>query len=158
MVMITLYAKQQKRHSCKKQTFWTLWERARVGLFGRMSLKHVYYHMWDESPVQVQCMRQGVRAGALGWHRGMERVRRGFRMGNTCTPMADSCQCMAKPLQYCKVISLQLKINKLKKNMFLTSCFYAIFFEKNFFKKWKEEKWVNFLYWKKSLFLPVIIL
>jgi len=30
----------------------------------------------------------------------------GFRMGSTCTPMADSCQCMAKPLQYCKVISL----------------------------------------------------
>ena len=26
---------------------------------------------------------------------------RGFRMGNTCIPMADSCQCMAKPLQYC---------------------------------------------------------
>ena len=25
----------------------------------------------------------------------------GFRMGNTCTPMADSCQCIAKPLQYC---------------------------------------------------------
>ena len=22
-----------------------------------------------------------------------------FRMGNTCIPMADSCQCMAKPLQ-----------------------------------------------------------
>ena len=21
---------------------------------------------------------------------------RGFKMGNTCTPMADSCQCMAK--------------------------------------------------------------
>ena len=35
-------------------------------------------------------------------------VRGGFRMGNTCTPMADSCQCMAKPIQYCKVISLQL--------------------------------------------------
>ena len=34
---------------------------------------------------------------------------RGFRMGNTCTPMADSCQCMAKTIQYCKVISLQLK-------------------------------------------------
>ena len=30
-------------------------------------------------------------------------------MGNTCIPMADSCHCMAKPLQYCKVISLQLK-------------------------------------------------
>ena len=33
----------------------------------------------------------------------------GVRMGNTCTPIADSCQCMAKPPQYCKVISLQLK-------------------------------------------------
>ena len=32
----------------------------------------------------------------------------GFRMGNTST-MADSCQCMAKPIQYCKVISLPLK-------------------------------------------------
>ena len=30
----------------------------------------------------------------------------GFRMGDTCTPMADSCACMAKPLQYSKVISL----------------------------------------------------
>ena len=28
---------------------------------------------------------------------------RGFRMGNTCTLMADSSQCMAKPIQYCKV-------------------------------------------------------
>ena len=28
---------------------------------------------------------------------GTEReVGGGFRMGNTCTPMADSCQCMAK--------------------------------------------------------------
>ena len=33
----------------------------------------------------------------------------GFRMGNTCTPVADSGQCMTKPIQYCKVISLQLK-------------------------------------------------
>ena len=34
---------------------------------------------------------------------------RGFRIGNTCTPVADSCQYMAKPIQYCKEISLQLK-------------------------------------------------
>ena len=32
-----------------------------------------------------------------------EGVWRGFRMGNTCTPMADSSQCMAKPIQCCKV-------------------------------------------------------
>ena len=28
---------------------------------------------------------------------------RGFRVGNSCTPVADLCQCMAKPIQYCKV-------------------------------------------------------
>ena len=27
----------------------------------------------------------------------------GFRMGNICTLMEDSSQCMAKPIQYCKV-------------------------------------------------------
>ena len=41
-------------------------------------------------------------------------VRGRVRMGNTCTPMADSCECMAKPTQYCKVISLQLKLKKNK--------------------------------------------
>ena len=52
-------------------------------------------------------------AGALGRPRGMGwgEVGGGFRMGNTCTPVADSCQCMAKPIQYCKV-----KLNKIKKN------------------------------------------
>ena len=41
-----------------------------------------------------------------GWD-GEGGGRGGFRMGNTCTPVADSCQCMAKAMQYCKVISLQ---------------------------------------------------
>ena len=40
----------------------------------------------------------------MGWEVGGA-----FRMGNTCIPVADSCQCMAKPIQYCKVISLKLK-------------------------------------------------
>ena len=34
---------------------------------------------------------------------------RGFRMGNTCTLTDDSCQRMAKPVQYCKVISFKKK-------------------------------------------------
>jgi len=34
-------------------------------------------------------------------------VGKGYRMGNTCTPMVDSCQCTAK--SYNIVISLQLK-------------------------------------------------
>ena len=29
--------------------------------------------------------------------------------GNACTPMVDSCQCMAKPIQYCKVKSSKNK-------------------------------------------------
>ena len=42
-----------------------------------------------------------------GWYR--EGGGEGFRMGNMCTPVADSCCCMAKPIRYCKVISLQLR-------------------------------------------------
>ena len=33
----------------------------------------------------------------------------GFRMGNTCIPVSNSFWCIAKPMQYCKVINLQLK-------------------------------------------------
>ena len=28
---------------------------------------------------------------------------RGFMFGNACTPMVDSCQCIAKPIQHCTV-------------------------------------------------------
>ena len=45
----------------------------------------------------------------------------GIGMGNTCKSMVGSCQCMAKPLQYCKVISLQLiKINGKRKKSDIT--------------------------------------
>ena len=33
----------------------------------------------------------------------------GFRIGNTCTPVADSCWCMTKPIQYCKAKKKQTK-------------------------------------------------
>ena len=78
--------------------------------------------MWNRSPVQVRCMRRG----AQGWCTGMtprdgmgREVGGGFRMGNTCTPMDDLWQCMAKPLQYFKVISLQLNQLKIYKNLWL---------------------------------------
>ena len=32
-----------------------------------------------------------------------EGVGRGVMFGIACTPVVDSCQCMAKPTQYCKV-------------------------------------------------------
>src|SRR5574337_1307725 len=65
---------------------WTLWERERVGRFGRMTLKHVKYHVRNELPVQVQC----TILDAWGWCTGMAQrdgmgrvVGGGFRMGNT---------------------------------------------------------------------------
>ena len=98
MVTMTLYARQPKRQMYRT-VFWTLWEKARVGWFERIALKHVYYYMWNGFPVQVWCMRQGTQ----GWFTGMtlrdgmgRKVGRRFRVGKTCTPMADSCQCMAK--------------------------------------------------------------
>ena len=33
----------------------------------------------------------------------------GFMFGNACKPVVDSCQCMAKSIQYCKV---KIKIKK----------------------------------------------
>ena len=98
--------KTAKETQMYRTVFWTLPERARVGWYGRMALKHVNYHMWNELPVQVRCMIQGARGWCTGMTQrdGMGReVVGGFRMGNTCTPMADSYQCMAKPIQYCKV-------------------------------------------------------
>ena len=50
-----------------RKVFWTLWEKVRMGWFERIALNHVYYHMWNRSPVQVQCMRQG----AWRWCTGM---------------------------------------------------------------------------------------
>jgi len=57
-------------------------------------------------PAQVQCMI----LDAWGWCTGttqrddMGREEGGgFRMGNTCIPVADSFRYMAKPIQYCKV-------------------------------------------------------
>ena len=44
-------------------------------------------------------MRQGAQGSCTGMtlRDGMEReVGGGFGMGNTCTPMADSCECIAK--------------------------------------------------------------
>ena len=46
------------------RVFWVEWSE-------RIALKHVYYQLWNRSPVQVWCMRQVLRAGTLGLPRGM---------------------------------------------------------------------------------------
>ena len=80
-----------------------VWERERMGWFGRMALKHVYYHVRNESPVYVRCRMQDAWGWCTGmiWRDDVEwEVGGGFMFGIACTPVADSCQCMAKPIQY----------------------------------------------------------
>ena len=117
MVMITLYAKQKKRHRCTEETF-GLWEKARVGCFERTELKYVYYLGGNRSPAQVGCMRQVFGPGALGRPRGMGwggRQEGGSGWGTHVNPWLIHVSVWQKPLQYCKVISLQLiKINEKK--------------------------------------------
>ena len=119
MVTITLYARQQKRHRCIEQSFglcgrgqrWDDWENGietcilsyvkQIASLGSMhdtgcsGLVH-----WDDPEGW-----DGEGGGGGGW----------FRIGNTCTPVVDSCQFRANPIQYCKVISLQLNKFILKK-------------------------------------------
>ena len=57
-------------------------------------------------------------AGAQGWSREMiwgGRWEGGFRIGNSCTPVEDSCQCMAKPIQYLKQNKVKITIKKNQK-------------------------------------------
>ena len=46
-------------------------------------------------------------------------VGRGFRVGNSCTPVVDSCQCMAKPIQYCKVKNKEKKKERKKESIIM---------------------------------------
>ena len=118
MVTITLYAKQ-KETQMYRTDFWTLWEKARVGCSERIALKEVYCQGWNRSLAQVGCMRQVFGPGALGRPRGIGwrgRWERGSGWGIHVNPWLIHVNVWQKPLQYCKVISLQLiKINEKKK-------------------------------------------
>ena len=107
-LMMTLYARQQKRHKYKEQTF---------GLCGRrwgwddlmnsietcilpyvkqMTSASSMHEAGNSKPVLWDNPEWGGRwVGASGW-------------GDTYTSMADSCQCGQKPPQYCRVTSLKL--------------------------------------------------
>ena len=99
-----------------RTVFWTLWGEGK----GRMIWENgtdtcvLSDVKWIASPGSMHgtgCLGLVHWDDPEGWDG--EGCGRRFRMGNTCIPVADSWQCMAKPLQYCKVISLKL-INLLK--------------------------------------------
>ena len=67
-----------------------------------------------------------MRQGAQGWCTGITQrdgmgreVGGGFRMGNTCVPVADSCQCMAKTSTI--LYKLKKKIDDTKKKCGIAS-------------------------------------
>ena len=104
MVTITLYARQQKRHRCIEQS---------SGLCGRgrwwddlgewLETCIISYVKRIASPGSMQdtgCLGLVHWDDPEGWYG--EGGGRGFRMGNTCAPVADSTQCLAKPIQYHK--------------------------------------------------------
>ena len=108
-----------------RRDFWTLWEKARVGCFERTASKHVYYQWWNRSPAQVGCMRQVLRAGALGRPRGIGwrgKWEWGSGWGIHVNLWLIHVNVWQKPLQYCKVISLQL-INLNGKKKKKSPCF-----------------------------------
>ena len=101
---MTLCARQQKRHRCKEQTV-GLWKKVRGGWFEGIALKHVYYHMQNRSPVQVCCMWQVLRAGALGWPWGMGwggRWERVSGWGTYVHTWLIHVNVWQKPSQYCE--------------------------------------------------------
>ena len=82
-----------------------------VGWSERTASKHVYYLGRNRSPAQVGCMRQVLGAGALGWPRGMGwggRWEGASGWGTHINPWLIHVNVWQKPLQSCKVISLQL--------------------------------------------------
>ena len=118
--------KIEKETQMYRTVFWTLWEKARVGCFERTALKHVYYLGWNRSPAHAGCMRQVLRPGALGRPKGIGwrgRWEEGLGWGIHVNPWLIHVNVWQihvnvwqKPLQYCKVISLQLiKIYEKKK-------------------------------------------
>ena len=87
--------------------------------YTRTASKHVHYLGWNRSPAQVGCMRQVLGPGALGRPRGMGwrgRWEGGSGWGTHVNPWLIHISVWQNPLQYCKVISLQLiEINEKKK-------------------------------------------
>ena len=118
MVIITLYAKQKKKHRCTEQTFGLCRRRQ-----GWDVLKEQHWNMYiiySETDHQPRLDAWDKCSGLVHWEdpeeSGGEGGGRGDGWGIHVTPWLIHVKVWQKPLQYCKVISLQLiKINGGKK-------------------------------------------
>ena len=106
MVTITLYARQKKRHRCIEQTF---------GLCGRRrGWDDLREHHWNMYIIKCETDHQSRldawdKCSGMGWGGRWER---GSGWGTHVNPWLIHVNVWQQPLQYCKVISLQLiKIN-----------------------------------------------
>ena len=119
MVMITLYARQKKRHRCTEQTF---------GLYGRRrgwdDLREQHRNMYiikcgtdrhSRLDAWEKCSGLVHWDDPEGWD-GEGGGRGGSGWGTHVNPWLIHVNVWQKPLQYCKVISLQLIKNKWEKN------------------------------------------
>ena len=94
MVTITLYVRQQKRYRCIEQSF---------GLCGNKTVGGMIWENGTETCI-ISYKKRIASPGSMqdtgslglvhwddskGWYG--EGVGEGFKMGNTCTPVADSC-------------------------------------------------------------------
>ena len=61
--------------------------------------------------IVYQLSYQGIPISAIPQYKMGREEGGGLRMGNTCIPVADSFQYMAKPIQYCKVKKIKFKKN-----------------------------------------------
>ena len=118
MVMITLYAKQKKRHRCTEQTLGLC---GRRGGWGALREQHWNkYTIKGETEHQPRLDAWDMCSGLVHWRpRGMGwggRWEGGSGWGTHVNPWLIHINVWQKPLQYCKVISFQLiKINGKKK-------------------------------------------
>ena len=96
MVMITLYAKQKKRHRDTEQTF-GLWEKARVGCLERTACVLAIVKQITSPGGMHETSTRTWCTGKTQKNQLERKVGGEIGMGNTCNSMADSCQCMTKP-------------------------------------------------------------
>ena len=102
--------KTEKETQMYRTDFWTLWEKARMGWSERIALKHVYYHLWNGSPglmpgTGCSGLVHWDDPAGMGWG---ERWEGGSGWWTHVNPWLIHVSVWQKPIQYCKVISLQI--------------------------------------------------